>query len=206
MATLQELQARIQRLEDVKAIEKLQRIYGYYRDYADWDKIVDLFSDKAESVEVADLGVYKGKAGVRRFYQKLLGAEAPGPGMLSLKMQLQGVITLDPDGQTASGRWYGWGMEALPAASLHHGELRQTWTFGVYENKYVKENGKWLFKKLLFSLTFRTPYEDGWLKTPVIGQNGPSKEVPPDAPPANYHPYPSRFRLPYHYMHPITGK
>ncbi len=206
MATLPELQARIQRLEDVKAIEKLQRIYGYYRDYADWEKIVDLFSDSAESVEVADLGVYKGKEGVRRFYLKLLGAEPPRPGMLSLKMQLQGVVTVNPDGKTASGRWYGWGMEALPAASIHYGELRQTWTFGIYENEYVKENGKWLFKKLLFSLTFRTPYEDGWLKTPVIGQNGPSQEVPPDTPPANYHPYPSRFRLPYHYKHPITGK
>jgi hypothetical protein len=206
MATLQELQSRIQRLEDIKQIQQLQHIYGYYRDYADWDKIVDLFSDKAESVEVADLGVYKGKEGVRRFYQKLLGAEAPRPGMLSLKMQIQGVVTVSPDGQTAKGRWYGWGMEALPVASIHYGELRQTWTFGTYENEYVKENGRWLFKKLLFSLTFRTPYEDGWLRTPVIGQNGPSREVPPDAPSTSYHPYPSRFRLPYHYKNPVTGK
>jgi len=59
MATLEELQARIQRLEDIKAIEKLQRIYGYYRDYSDWQKVVGLFSDSAESVEVADLGVYR---------------------------------------------------------------------------------------------------------------------------------------------------
>jgi hypothetical protein len=206
MATLQELQSRIQRLEDIKAIDKLQKIYGYYRDYGDWDKIVDLFSDKAESVEVADLGIYKGKEGVKRFYQQLLGAEPPKPGMLSIKMQIQGVITVNPDGQTAKGRWYGWGMEALPVASIHYGDLRQTWTFGIYENEYIKENGKWFFKKLLFSLTFRTPYEDGWLKTPVIGQNGPSKEVPPDKPSANYHPYPSRLRLPYHYKNPITGK
>ena len=30
MATLEELQARIQRLEDIKQIERLQRIYGPY--------------------------------------------------------------------------------------------------------------------------------------------------------------------------------
>jgi hypothetical protein len=206
MATLEELQSRIQRLEDIKAIEKLQRIYGYYRDYADWQKIVDLFSDSAESVEVADLGVYKGKKGVKKFYLELMGAEPPRPGMLSLQMNVQGVVTVNPDGRTASGRWYGWAMEALPAVSIHYGELRQTWTHGIYENEYVKENGKWLFKKLYYSLIFRTPYEDGWLKTPVIGQNGPSQEVPPDALSTNYHPYPSRWRPPYHYTHPITGK
>jgi hypothetical protein len=58
MATLENLQVRIQRLEDIKDIEKLQRIYGYYRDWADWNKIVDLFSDNAESIEVADQGFY----------------------------------------------------------------------------------------------------------------------------------------------------
>jgi hypothetical protein len=206
MATLEELNARIQKLEDIKAIEKLQRIYGYYRDYAEWDKIVDLFSDNAESVEVADLGVYQGKKGVKKFYLELLGAEPPRAGMLSLQMNVQGVVTVNPDGKTAQGRWYGWAMESLPAVSLHYGELRQTWTLGIYENEYVKENGKWMFKKLYYSLTFRTPYEDGWLKTPVIGHNGPSNEVPPDAPPTNYHPYPSRWRPPYHYANPITGK
>jgi hypothetical protein len=90
MATLENLQARIQRLEDIKDVEKLQRIYGYYRDYAEWDKIVDLFSDDSESVEVADQGVYKGKEGVKRYYLRLLGGKPPKPGMLSLKMQLQG--------------------------------------------------------------------------------------------------------------------
>jgi hypothetical protein len=206
MATLENLQARIQRLEDIKDVEKLQRIYGYYRDYAEWDKIVDLFSDDSESVEVADQGVYKGKEGVKRYYLRLLGGKPPKPGMLSLKMQLQGVVTISPDGRTANGRWYGWAMEAIPTASLHEGDLRQVWTHGLYENEYIKENVTWLFKKVHYNLIFRTPYEDGWLKTPVVAQLGQSAEVPPDAPPTAYHPYPSRQRLPYHYKHPVTGK
>ena len=73
MATLEELGKRIQRLEDIKQIEKLQHIYGYYRDYGDWQKVVDLFAEKDASVEVADQGVYKGKEGVRRFYIDLMG-------------------------------------------------------------------------------------------------------------------------------------
>jgi len=209
MATLEELQARIQRLEDIKEIERLQKIYGYYQDYGEWQKIVDLFTDNDPSVEEADRGVYKGKEGVRRYYIDLLGQgmkKPRRPGILSILFQLQGVVTVNPDGKTAKGRWYGFGMEAKPIASLHEGELRQTWINGIYENDYVKEDGKWKIKNLHFYLTFRTPYEDGWLKTPVVGQNGPDPNIPPDAPTTVYAPYPSPYRVPVHFKHPITGK
>ena len=209
MATLEELQKRIQRLEDIKQIEKLQRIYGYYRDYEEWEKVVDLFSDNAESVEECDYGVYKGKAGVKRYYIDLLkgGKDAkPRPGYMSIGMQIQGVVTVDPDGKNAKGRWYGFFVEARPTLTLHEGELRQLWAHGIYENEYIKENGKWLFKKLHFFLNFRTPYEDGWLKTPVVGHSGPSLEVKPDAPPTTWRPYPFGYHFPVHFKHPITGK
>jgi len=181
MATLEELQARITRLDDIKQVEKLQRIYGYYLD--------------CESVEVADFGVYRGKAGVKKFYLDLLGSKPPRVGELSIGMIMQGVVDIDPDGKTAKGRWYCMSIEAKPTISLHEGELRQLWGNGIYENEYVKENGKWLFKKVFYFLNFRTPYEDGWLKVP-----------PPDAPPTNYAPYPSGIHLQPHYKHPITGK
>ena len=206
MATLEELQARITRLDDIKQIEKLQRIYGYYLDYSEYQKVVDLFSENVESVEIADYGVYKGKKGVKRFYLELLGGKPPRVGELSIGMIMQGVVDVDPNGKTAKGRWYCMMIEAKPTLSLHEGELRQLWGNGVYENEYVKENGKWLFKKVFFFLNFRTPYEDGWLKVPVVGQNGPSAEVPPDAPPTFYHPYPAGVHLQPHYKHPITGK
>jgi hypothetical protein len=207
-ATLEELQARIQRLEDIKQIEHLQKIYGYYSDYGEWRKIVDLFADNDPSVEEAARGVYKGKEGIRRYYMDLLGnGDKPQrPGWLSIIFQLQGVVTVEPGATTARARWYAMGMEAKPIASLHEGELRQTWINGVYENEYVKEDGKWKIKKLHFNLTFRTPYEDGWLKVPVVGQNGPDNTVKPDEPPTSYSPYPSGYHVPVHFKHPITGK
>jgi len=209
MATLEELQARIQRLDDIKQIEQLQKIYGYYMDYGEWQKLVDLFADNDPSVEEADRGVYKGKEGVRRYYIDLLGGvpgKVPRPGWLSIMFQLQGVISLDVGATTAKGRWYGMGMEAKPTTSLHEGELRQTWISGVYENEYVKEDSKWKIKKLHFNLTFRTPFEDGWLKVPVVGQTGPDSKILPDEPPTAYSPYPSGFHLPVSFKHPITGK
>ncbi len=208
MATLEELQARITRLEDIKQIEKLQKIYGYYQDYGEWQKIVDLFTDDEPSVEEADRGVYRGKEGVRRYFVDLLGGSGKPqrPGWLSILFQLQGVITVSPDGRSAKARWYGMGMEAKPTLSLHEGELRQTWLHGIYENEYVKEDGKWKLKRLHFNLVFRTPYEDGWLKVPVVGQHGPDREIQPDAPPTAYHPYPSGYHVPFSFEHPIKGK
>ena len=209
MATLDELEARLTRLADIKEIKKLQSIYGYYQDYCEWQKIVELFTDNDPSVEEADRGLYQGKESVRRYFIDLLGGgpDKPiRPGYLGIMFQLQGVVTVESDGKTAKGRWYGMGMEAKPTLSVHEGELRQTWIHGTYENEYVKENGKWKFKKLHFNLVFRTPFEDGWLKVPVVGQHGPDKVIKPDAPPTAYFPYPSGYHVPFSFKHPITGK
>ena len=209
MATLAELEARLTRLSDIKEIQKLQHIYGYYQDYCEWQKIVDLFTDNGPSVEEADRGVYRGKEGVRRYYIELLGggpSKPIKPGYLGIMFQLQGVITVNPDGKSAKARWYGMGMEAKPTVTIHEGELRQTWIHGIYENEYVKEDGLWKLKKLYFNLVFRTPFEMGWLKVPVIGQNGPDTVIKPDAAPTAYHPYPSGYRLPVSFKHPITGQ
>ena len=115
MATLEELQARLTRLDDIRKIENLQRIYGYYQGYGEWQKIVDLFTDNDPSVEEADRGVYQGKTGVKRYFVDLLGGgpdRPQRPGWLSIMFQLQGVVTVDPGGATALGRWYGMGMDA----------------------------------------------------------------------------------------------
>ena len=63
---MEELAARITKLEDIEAIKKLQRIYAYYVDSEGMrDEILDLFSDNMESIEIADHGVYLGKEGVK---------------------------------------------------------------------------------------------------------------------------------------------
>jgi hypothetical protein len=151
---------------------------------------------------VADHGVYKGKEGVRRFYIDLIKGgkdRKPRPGVLAICMQMQGVITVEPDGKTAEGRWQTWLCEAKQYGAFP----RQEWLHGYYENKYIKEEGKWKFLKLHWNNTFCSPFEDGWLKTPLMGWM-PFPEA--DAPPTAFHPYPSGYHLPYHYKHPITGE
>jgi hypothetical protein len=201
---LQELEKQVQLQEDIQEIEHLQRTYGYYFDNNMWAEIVDLFSEEnTESVEIADHGVFYGKKGIRRIYWEMFaGGGKPRmspPWMQFIVMQIGGVVDVSADGKSARGRWQTWLCESKPYGAYN----RQEWLHGYYENKYVKENGKWLFSKLHWNNTLCSPFEDGWLNTPLMGWM-PLPDA--DEPPSAFHPYPSGYHVPYHYQHPIAGK
>jgi hypothetical protein len=83
--------------------------------------------------------------------------------------------------------------------------MRHYWLHGYYENKYIKEDGIWKFLKLHWNNTFWTPYTDGWLKTPLLGNMNEHPTIRPDLPATAFHPYPSGWHLPYSFKHPING-
>ena len=176
-------------LEDVQEIENLQKLYGYFFDNQMYAEVLDLFSENTESVEVTDHGVFLGKKGVVRMYEGMIAWKRPSWVFFQV-MQAQGVITVHPDGKKARGRFYTPSFEARPFG----GTYKQTWQFGVYDNKYVKEKGKWLFSKLHWNLTFWTAFEQGWLKVPKLSDT-PFPHA--DAPATAYHPYPSGYKVPF---------
>jgi hypothetical protein len=202
-----ELGKRLQVVEDIQQIDKLEKIYGYYLDNGQNQKIVDLFSDNAESIEISDRGVFKGKEGIRGFFFRYLGQGQKGdlreiaPGRMLFHMQHQGVIDVQADGKTAKGRWYLLMIQAWPAEP--GGPDRSVIGHGVYENEFVKEDGVWKFKKMFMSLHFRSPIPEGWVTTPVVGAGRASQS---DAPPTAYHPYPNLKIVPFHWENPVTGE
>ena len=205
---LEKLEKQVTLQEDIQEIENLQRIYSYYFESQNIPGILDLWSENAESVEITDHGLFKGKAGVKKLFWDWIGGggERRGPPMsggIVRIFQMQGVVDVAPDGKTAEGRWNCLDLEARP----YGGFFRNYWLHGYYENKYVKENGKWLFTKLHWNNTFWTPYEAGWLKIPLLGRMDEHPTIKADAPPTAFHPYPyHKDNVPYHYKHPITGK
>lgn len=200
---LEELEKQLKLQEDIQEIEHLQRMYGYYFDTQQWQKIVDLFSDNTESVEIVDHGVLYGKKGVEKIYLNTIGTMDRGPRppwVAFIVMQIGAVIDVATDGKTAKGRWQTWLFESKPYGAFP----RQEWLHGYYENKYVKENGRWMFSLLHWNNTFCSPVEDGWLNLPLMGWM-PLPDA--DAPPTAFHPYPyHRNNVPYHFKHPVTGK
>ena len=74
---LQALESRVDELEAVAAIERLQHIYGYYLDNRMWNEVVALFTDDGE-VEVGRRGVYRGRQQLRTFFFDVLGRGRSG--------------------------------------------------------------------------------------------------------------------------------
>ncbi len=190
------LERDIARLEDVNAIKKLQRIYGFYTDKQLWSEAADLFSADG-TIEVGGAGVYAGPERIRAFL-RLYGPESPQPKRLFDQMQLQPIVHVAADELTANGRWHVFAQEAV------HGEYAN-WGLGVLENEYVKENGVWKIRRHHFFTTMYTPYEAGWAKE-AIPNAAPSQELPPDRPPTvAYEAFPKAFVVPFHYENPVTS-
>ena len=155
-------------------------------------------------MEIEDSGVYEGLKSVTYFWNKVFDVNRMHgtPGFLAIHMTVNPLIELNRDHTKAKGLWHSHGVCSFGAG----GEFKQFLALGKYDIEYVKEDGVWKIKKLHFNLTFRTPFEEGWLNVPVIGQHGPDLSIPPDEPPTAYFPYPSGYHVPFSFKHPITGK
>ena len=196
-ARLAAYRERVERLEDQDAIENLQATYGYYFDKGLWDEVADLFSPRG-TFEYGQRGVYIGQDRIRRALL-LFGPEGLGEGRLNNHMQLQSIITVAPDGRTATARWQGMVMLSEPGAN-------GVWGVGVYENEYVKERGSWKIAKLHFYPVALTDYDLGFMRS-ALRMEGPSALFPPDRPPTEvYRTFPSNYIPPFSFDHPVTGR
>src|SRR3989337_2957373 len=101
-----ELEKRLAALEDKEAIQRVQYMYGYYIDNHMWDEMADLFADHTASIEIGRRGKYVGKERIRTFLVDVLGKGSWGLAKNEFfnHIQLQPVITLDPDGIRAKAR------------------------------------------------------------------------------------------------------
>jgi hypothetical protein len=197
------LREQTKALQDIEEIKKLQRTYGYYLENWMTDEVVDLFSDSPDTVLLVHAGEFRGKEGIRRFFRPRTANKGRRmPDFFHQVMQLSPIIDV-ADGKTAKGRWYGFGANASPVKD----GVFQGWMDGVYENEYVKENGKWKIKKLGWYMYFFAPYFKGWVaperqcdknfqhQPPDLSPDGPSEDTF----------YPSQFICPFHFEHPVTG-
>jgi hypothetical protein len=188
------------RLEDIVALHRIQRAYGYYIDKGFWNEAADLFAANA-TLEVGVDGVYRGRERIREAIVRYGGGTiGTGPGLpfgqFNHHMQLQPVVTIAEDGLTARARWRDFTLLGEYEVSAHWGDA-------TMENVYVKENGVWKISALRLYTNFVAPYEGGWATLPPVTgdwQSDVAKEFPPDAPPSQrYQPFPEVFTPPFHY-------
>lgn len=197
-ARLQRLEARIQRQEDIEAVTRLAHAYAHYLKRWDAAKVIDLFADDPEStVIIGDSGPFKGKAAITAHFAHF---DNPPAEFLHMTMPSAAIVTVDPDGLHAKGRFFAFGVVSMPG----EGGAQAFWSAGEFEDEFIKENGVWKIWKLHYNRTFFTPYEEGWVKEPEFVPACVEKKKPD--PSIVYEPYPSTYVFPYHFKHPVTGE
>jgi hypothetical protein len=213
------LERRVAQLEDESAIRRLQMAYGYYIDYNRPEEVAGLFAKDGSVVFLS--GEYVGHEGVMRLYgtwfQNLFtrGERGPVKGLLLDHFQLQDVISVAPDRETAKGRFRGilaGGWHDAILADKPEAMPQQFWEAGLYENDYVREDGVWKIKRLNYLMQWQADYESGWAHTIAHLQPAvacyPENPVGPDflLPPEEHREtWPHRQAVEMSFAHPVLG-
>jgi hypothetical protein len=155
---LNELEERVRKTEAVQAITNIQALYSFHIDAAKIDDLLDLFADEFEwNVGFkGDMTTWTSKEELSQFLKKSCEATP--------MMRHQPITPyIEVNGDKATGAFYLTGM----ITSITTDGKQARWVQGRYDNEYVCVDGKWKISRLQFVHNFLTPYEDGWVKTPV---------------------------------------
>lgn len=136
--TIEEIEKRLIALEDQEEIKRLHQHYVCLMDNLEFDKIPELFSEDA-IVEVRNHGVKKGIQAVTELF---LEVSKRRKGVKDGHMAIQPDISIV--GEKGFGTWLIYIFFSKPSVQ---------WVQGVNECEYIKENGKWKFRKLKFTRT-----------------------------------------------------
>lgn len=208
-ARLEALEQRLRQVEDVHAIERLQYAYNYYVEHMMKQEIIDCFADSPDVLLDWLEGKWKGKEGVRRYFDV---EQVPPVGFRHQLIPSAGLITVAPDGKSAKGRWYAFGgiMMAGPGGQ----SPSRSFINGIYEMGYIKEEGIWKILTISWVIPYGVRIKDGWIMPEDIagpmlkGASAPgAPQMKPDVPmDKDDLRYVTGYIFPYHFVHPVTGK
>ncbi len=154
-SSLNELARDVDRAESMRAVKQLQRTYAQYSQYGLWNEMAQLFAEDA--TYTFDKESVKGRTAIAAYIAAHEGGGQQGlrPGAVHTQIIDHPVVNLSVDGESASGRWYGFFLlcDSQGNASLQG---------GVFENRYVREGGRWKIGAYHFFPQYAGPYETGW--------------------------------------------
>jgi hypothetical protein len=135
IVTLEELEKRVQVLEDIEAIKSLHREYLFYISNLEMDKALDCFASNI-IVDIANYGIRKGKEETAKFFKDVIYNNVSR----SKDAHFTGQAVIKVEGEKAKGHWMFYRLVPPPSPTR--------WVQGRYDCEYVKENGSWKFSLL----------------------------------------------------------
>ena len=150
--TVEDLERRITRLEDLEAIKQLRARYcEICDDNHNPDRITSVFSEDA-IWEGRGIGKASGHAEIRALFesfQKMMS--------FTQHMVMNPIIEIDDDGHRAKGRWYFFGP-----FTFYEGNQAK-WQAARYHDDYIKQAGEWKIQHLrVKGPGMSADYEKGW--------------------------------------------
>lgn len=147
------MEAAITRLVDIEAIKQMKARYCFYIDAGQWDELDKLWTEDA----VCDYGFFGSFSGRRAIMDNFFRGLVANASTFNAHMLHNPVIDVKND--TADGSWY-----VTAHTTVNN---RALWAMGKYTDKYVKIQGDWKIAALAVEFKYYTPFEDGWVKTPI---------------------------------------
>jgi len=199
-ARINELEEELGVLKDKDEIQRLQYCYGFFMDNRMFGEMVELFADRKPWMEIGGRGRYEGKEHIHAFLLQVLGNGRWGllKDEVINHVQQQLLISVDPGRQRAHARG---------RAEVQGNSPPTTPTFlfadGIYENTYVRENGRWKIQGLTVTMTYYAALQRERISFPTAP---PSTDLPPDKPSPPIDAALGRQFNPWHFKHPITGR
>ncbi|MGH7965506.1 MAG: nuclear transport factor 2 family protein, partial [Candidatus Binatia bacterium] len=141
------LENQVQELRDRTELQELRFRYHLAVNEKNPEMIPDLFAENGE-IDFAHFGKVQGKEKLAAFYRQALSELVP-----FVKQFIHNhIITLTGDTGT--------GLSYLEAKPVFNGE-----SFLVaarFDDEYVRENGRWKFRKMTLVPYFMVPLREGW--------------------------------------------
>jgi hypothetical protein len=150
--TVDVLARDVSRLESLRAVKDVQRLYAQYAQFGLWSDMADLFGAHGR-ILWGDREI-TGRAAILAWLEERGGPAGLAPGALNTLLTENSLVNLSADGTTAKGRW-------AHMALTGDGKGKTGIEGGIFENDYVREGGRWKIATLHYYPQYEGTYADG---------------------------------------------
>ncbi len=146
---IEELAARLQRMEDIEAIRSLKMRYcSACDDNYNPEAIAACFTEDAVW-DAGMFGICEGRQQIREYF-------AAAPDNISFAIHQVSNPSIEVDGDSAHGQWY------LLQPMVMRATDRAYWLAALYRERYRRVDGQWLIEHLALTIRAMSPYEKGF--------------------------------------------
>jgi hypothetical protein len=154
-----DLEHRVSILEAIEEIKGLKAVYAGVCDTGyKPEGMFPLFVENALWVDATGrFGRHEGRKAICDFFAGVSGSIG-----WALHYMIAPKITVHDDLVSAEGTWYLWQPCTINGNPV--------WLTGTYFDRYAKEDGVWKFSEVQLSVQTMSPFDEGWVKRPFLGE------------------------------------